>query len=246
MKWTEAERAENEAALNEMNLLQKAQHYFTYYKRPIIFIAVPLIFLLNMLYLHFTRKEPVLYCAFINVAVGQQLEKRLTDDFAVTMDAGSGKNTVYTYSDLYLSMDPTEDHQYAYASRMKLLATIQNQTLDVVLMNREAYDILSANGYLLALPDFLAPDAGLAAELTPCLTENTVILEDNQIEFDLGTADEYWAETQQAVNGLDVSGFRVFTEAGFSDELYLGVIGNTARPETARCYIGYLNTAEDG
>lgn len=247
MKWTEAERAENEAALNEMNLLQKAQHYLSYYKRPIIFIAVPLIFLLNMLYLHFTRKEPVLYCGFINVAVGQQLEDRLTTGFVESMDANPNKKIVYTYPDLYLSLDPsTEEHQYAYASRMKLLATIQNQTLDVVLMNREAYDILSANGYLLALPDLLSPDAGLAADLAPCLTENTVILEDNQIEFDLGTADEYWAETEEVVNGVDVSGFRVFTEAGFSDELYLGVIGNTARPEMARSYIGYLNTAETG
>ena len=200
-----------------------------------------------MLYLHFTRKEPVLYCAFINVAVGDRLENQLTTGFAASLDVDPGKNIVYTYSDLYLSLDPSsEDHQYAYASRMKLLANIQNQTLDVVLMNREAYDILSASGYLLPLPDLLSPDAGLAAELVPCLTENTVILEDNQIEFYLGTADEYWAETEEVVNGLDVSGFRVFTEAGFSDELYLGVIGNTARPEMARSYIGYLNTAEDG
>ena len=247
MKWTEAERAENQAALNEMSLLQKALYYFTYYKRPVIFIAVPLIILSHLLYLHFTREEPMLYCGFINVTVGQQLENQLTTGFVTSMDVNPNKNIVYAYSDLYLSLDPpTEDQQYAYASRMKLLATLENQTLDVVLMNREAYDILSANGYLLALLDFLSPDAELAAELTPCLTENTVILEDNQIEFDLGTADEYWAETEAVVNGLDVSGFRVFTEAGFSDELYLGVIGNTARPEMARHYIGYLNMAETG
>lgn len=94
----------------------------------------------------------------------------------------------------------------------------------------------------MSLPDLLSPEVGSAADLAPCLVDNTVILEDNQIEFDLGTADEYWAQTQQVVNGLDVSGFRMFTEAGYSDELYLGVIGNTARPEMVRHYIGYLNT----
>ena len=244
MKLSKEEKAANWAAFKKMNLLQRAEYIFAYYKVPIIAVAVPLIFLSHMLYLHITRKEPVLYCGFINVAVGQQLETHLTTDFVVSMDASPNKNMVYTYPDMYLSLDPSAaEHQYAYASRMKLLATIQNQTLDVVLMNREAYDILSANGYLLSLPDFLSPDAGLAGELAPYLTENTVILEDNQIEFDLGTADEYWAETEEVVNGLDVSGFPVFTEAGYSDELYLGVIGNTARPEMARSYIGYLNRA---
>ena len=242
MKLSKEEKAANRAAFKKMNLLQKADYIFTYYKVPIIAIAVPLIFLSHMLYLHFTRREPMLYCGFINVAVGQQLENQLTTGFVVSMDANPDKYTVYTYSDLFLLSDPSsEEHQYAYASRMKLLATIQNQTMDVVLMNREAYDILSANGYLLSLPDLLSPEVGSAADLAPYLVDNTVILEDNQIEFDLGTADEYWAQTQQAVNGLDVSGFRMFTEAGYSDELYLGVIGNTARPEMVRHYIGYLN-----
>lgn len=245
MKLSKEEKAANRAAFKQMNLLKKADYIFTYYKVPIIAVAVPLIFFSHMLYLHFARKEPMLYCGFINVAVGEQLENRLTTDFVESMDVSPNKNIVYTYSDMYLSLDPSAaEHQYAYASRMKLLATIQNQTLDVVLMNREAYDILSANGYLLALPDFLSTDAELAADLATCLTENTVILEDNQIEFDLGTADEYWAETEQVVNGLDVSSFRIFTEAGYSDELYLGVIGNTARPEMVQDYIGYLNMVE--
>lgn len=243
MKLSKEEKAANRAAFKEMILPQKAEYIFNYYKFPIIIIAIPLIFASHMLYLRLTHKEPMLYCGLINVAVGEQLESRLTTGFVESMGANPSKNIVYEYSGLYLSLDPpAEDHQYAYASRMKLLATIQNQTLDLVLMNREAYDILSANGYLLALPDFLAPDAGLAADIVPYLTENTVILEDNKIEFDLGTADEYWAETEQVVNGLNVSSFRIFTEAGFSGEVYLGVIGNTVRPEMVRHYISYLNT----
>ena len=120
MKLSNEEKAANRAAFKEMNLPQKADYIFTYYKVPIIAIAVPLIFLSHMLYLHFTRKEPVLYCAFINVAVGDRLENQLTTGLAASLDVNPGKNIVYTYSDLYLSLDPSsEDHQYAYASRMK-------------------------------------------------------------------------------------------------------------------------------
>ena len=235
---SEEEKAANRAAFKKMNLPQKAEYIFTYYKFPIIAAVIAIFFLSNAIYLQITRKETALYCSLVNVTVDGQLANRLTVGFLESMDIDPDKNDV-SYSELNLS----GGGQYAYSSRVKLMATIESQMLDVVLMDREAYDMLSANGYLLPLSELLSPDAGLAAELAPYLTENTVIVEDNQSDVERGTADEYWSETEDVVNGLNISGFRLFAGAGFSEDLYLGVIGNTARPEMVRSYIGYLNMA---
>lgn len=61
------------------------------------------------------------------------------------------------YSALYLSDDPeAENHEYAYASQLKLMGAINAGSLDVVLMNGEAYNILSQSGSLLELTDLLS------------------------------------------------------------------------------------------
>lgn len=244
MKISKEERAANRAAFKQMKAAQKADYIFTYYKIPLVLAAFALLVLGTVVQKRLAYKEPLLYCGFFNVSAGEALEAQLDSGFVSFVGRDPRRCAVEEYTGLYLSLDPaTQDHEYAYASRMKLLATIESKTLDVVLMNREAYDILSANGYLLALPPLLAQDSALADRLAPHLAENTVILSDNQIEFDLGTAEEYVAETEQAVNGIDLSGFPLFAQAGFTGEVYLGVIGNTPRPGAVLDFIAYLDAA---
>ena len=136
------------------------------------------------------------------------------------------------YRNLYLSEDPdASDHEYAYASRMKLLATVNSRQLDLVLMNREAYNLCSASGYLLDLSDILD---------SACLTANQVILEDNAVEYNLNATQEYTAVTETVYNALELTQLSAFQKAGFSDSVYIGIIANTPRLPESQDYLDYL------
>ena len=145
------------------------------------------------------------------------------------------------YRNLYLSENASEEnHEIAYASRMKLLAVINSKKMDFALMNREAYDILSQSDYLLDLSELAREDGELYKELEPFLTENTVIIEDNAIEYNLREADTYQAVTKEVINGIDLSGIPVIRDAGFPDTVYLGIIANTPRITECCEYLRFI------
>jgi hypothetical protein len=148
---------------------------------------------------------------------------------------------VSVYLDLYISDDASsENHQYAYASKLKILGALSSRQLDVVFMNKEAYDLFSSSGFLCNIDDLIRQDSSLYSELSSLITENTVIIDDNAIEYDLGEADEYTAETIEIPNGLDISGAPCIENAGFGDSVYLGIIENSTHKDEALSFIGYL------
>ena len=57
----------------------------------------------------------------------------------------------------------------------------------------------------------------------------------------LGEAEEEQRVTERVFNALDVAGLPLFQNAGFDGELYLGVIGNSPRPETAAAYLRFVS-----
>ena len=122
---------------------------------------------------------------------------------------------------------------------MKLMGAVSAGKLDLVLMNREAWDLLSRGGYLLELDS-----AGLSEAFLPFLRENEVILSDNSIEYQLGEASEQIVEIRTAANALEVVAFPVFASAGFPEPVYLGLVANS--PRTAACldYLSYLISEE--
>ena len=241
MKLTREDRAALRASFGKMSLKEKADYLYTYFKLPIFLGLVALVLICSTVYRHFTKKAVVLYSAHINVAVGDTLESYLDGDFITFTGDNPKKSEVHIYQGVYLSDSPTqEDHQYSYASRLKVMSAIEAKELDVVLMNREAYDIFSHNGYLYELSDLLTGNAGLLDSVEPYLTTNTVILEDNAIEYQLGEAARYEATTQEVVNGVEVSALPAFAQAGFSGRIYLGVIANSPRLSAVLQYIEYL------
>lgn len=230
------------AALREsyrkMSVAEKVEYIYTYYKWFFILGLIALVIAGNTLHRQLTKKEPVLYLGLANVAVGTELEDTLTQGYLDYADINSKKNEVLVYTGLYLSKDPTtENHQYAYASRMKIMAAVTAQKLDVVLMNREAYDYLSQDGYLLPLTE-------LPESLMPYRMENEVVLESNAIDVQLNTATEYHIVTETVPNGLDVSTFPLFQNAGFDGAVYMGFIANTGHFDTDISYLEYLNTVQ--
>lgn len=235
------ERALRRDAFRKMNAREKLDYIFTYYKLPILLGVIALAVIGSALHRQLTKKEAVLYTAFINVSVGELLEDTLTAQFVAQSDKSARKSEVYLYRDLYLSDDASfVNHEYAYASRLKLLGAINAKKLDLVLMNREGYDILSQNGYLMDLSELTAGNEALRQRLASYLTANTVILEDNAIEYNLNEAPSYEAVTEDAVNALEVSDLPIFRAAGFPDAVYLGVIANSARTEWVLRYLDYL------
>jgi hypothetical protein len=174
--------------------------------------------------------------------VGDALDGALGEGFARSIGANSARSEVRLYHNLYLSRDAAvQNHEYAYASQLKVMASMANKQLDVLLMNREAYDIMSAGGYLMPLEALL--DADLYRRVSDQLVRNTVILSDNDIEHRLDESVPYQAETEEATNALLISAFPLFARADFSGDVYLGVIGNTARTDAALQYIDYLTAA---
>ncbi len=244
MSLNAAERADLQAAWQRMTWPQRLRYLWGYYKWPVLVAALLLAAAVSYAHHVLTQKQPLLYLGAANVALGDDLRTALDAGFVTAQGQDPQRAEVTLYPDLYLAQEASDaDHEYAYASRLKVMAAVTAQELDVVLMNREAYDVLSHQGYLLALPGLLGQDPALAARLAPDLCENTVILEDNSIEVDLGEAEEYIAETEESVNGLDAAGFAKFAGAGFSGDVYLGVIGNTPRGDTVLAYLNWL-TAE--
>jgi hypothetical protein len=243
VRLTESERAENREALSNMSLSGKLGYVFEYYKFPLALALIAAVALGSFLYYRLTRKDALLYVACANIAVGDDLDRALNEGFARAIDENPGKKEVSLYRGLYLSRDATQqNHEYAYASQLKVLAAMANRQLDVMLMNREAYDIMSAGGYLLPLTDLLGQDEGLYRRVAGRLTENTVILEDNDIEHRLDEKVPYSAVTESVANGLLISAFPLFEGAGFSGDVYLGAIGNSARSDAVLRYIDYLTS----
>lgn len=234
VKLSEKEKAAHKAAFQAMSPAEKAEHIFTYHKWTILLILLVILVLSSILHRQLTQKKPVLYLAVINISFGEEIQKRLTEDFLTETGGNPRRQEVYLYRDLYLSEDADAlNHEYAYASKVKLGGAISAEKLDLVLMNREAYDIFSRQGYLLELASFPGADS-------PFLTENEVILSDNSVDYLLGNTAEEQVVTKTVPNSLAVSSLPLFREAGFNGDLYLGVISNSPRQEEAAAYLRYL------
>ena len=221
-----------------MDARQKLDYILAYYKAPILLGLLALLIVCSAARRQMTKKEPALYLALVNVSAGDALESRLTKDYIEWSGEDPKKKEVYLYRALYLSDDASAvNHEYAYASRLKLLGAINAKRLDLALMNREGYDLLSRSGYLADLSQW--PDKELRQRLAPYLTENEVLLEDNAIEYNLSEAAEYREITETVCNAVEVTHAPLFREAGFSGPVYLGVIANSGR-SAAFSYLRYL------
>ena len=232
MKLTKEQKAARRAAFRAMSPAKKREYIWDYYKWPILLALLALVLLAGAMRRELTKKEELLYVALANVTVGEDLERSLTTDYLTASDRDPRRQEVSVYRDLYLSDDADElNHAYAYASRVKLMGAVQTQKLDVLLMNREAYDLLSAQGYLLPLDE---------AALRPFLRSNEVVLSDNRIAWELNEADTHERTVETVQNAAALSGCPLFQAAGFDGELYAAILANSPRTEEALCYLRYL------
>lgn len=228
--------------LKNLHGLQKIQYIWDYYKLPLVMLCIVVYIIGYSFYGHFTHKDVVLYSALVNISASESLTAQLNTGFLDYLEEDTTKKTMQLYTGLYLTDDESNPyHEYTYASRMKILAAIDGEQLDIVLMNKEAFDAFSQNGYLCDLEKlFLDTDAALYQKLKPYLVMNTVILEDNSIDLQLDSSISYQAVTEERPIGLDISQAALISKAKFDDTVYLGIIQNSTHKNTAINYIQYL------
>lgn len=238
-------RSSDQHSLKDLKNLKgkdKIIYIWDYYKVPIFLILLLFYIVVYSSYRHATAKQPLLYAGFVNVSVGEDLQRALTDDFISSLNLQNKRASVQTYSDLYLSEHASSDDlSYMQASQMKILASIDGELLDVVFMNQEAFDAFSQNGFLMNLEDFLkAGDSDLYQRAEEFLTENIEILSDNSTEVIADSSIPYESEITSYPMGLKLNSYPRFQNAGFPDTVYIGIIRNTPHSETVLTYLNYL------
>ncbi|MBR4445630.1 MAG: hypothetical protein IKS37_07045 [Solobacterium sp.] len=245
MQRTNKERRVAKDAFRRMNKAEKIDYIFTYYKLPIFTVCVVLALFLQAGIHALTKKDPILYNAYANVSFGDTLREELTDGYLAYSGKNPNKFEITEYPDLYLSEDASgENHQYAYASRIKVLGSISAKRMDIVFMNKEAYDLMSESGLLADLKSIQEIDASLYKRLELYLTDNTVILEDNSVEFDLGEASVYSAVTEEQTNAVNVTSLPLIHRAQTDGDVYAAIIANSPRITEALSYLDYLLSAD--
>ena len=223
---------------------KKIQYIWDYYKLPLALFGILLYILVYASYNHFSHKDTILYAALVNVNAGEDLTEGLGNNFVEYLNLNPSKNKMELYTGLYLTDNEQNTYyQYAYASRIKILATIDGELLDVVLMNREAFDAFSQNGYLCDLENFLLQaDPILYETIKQDFVENIIILEDNLIELQLDPSVAYHAITEEHYYGIDLSNTALIHDAGFKEPVYLGILANSPRQDSVVSYLKYLFT----
>lgn len=220
----------------------KIQYIWDYYKLPLLIACILLYILGYVLYGQFTKKETILYTAFVNVAPGEALTEQLGNGFLDKQNLNANKHEVCLYTGLYLTDDADDPNsEYAYASRIKILGAIDSEQLDVVLMNKEAFDAFAQNGYLCNLEELLLEmDPKLYQKLNSFLCTNTVILEDNADELLFDDSIAYSARTEEYPMALKVSKSPLLQKAEMNGDIYLGIIANSTHLKNSISYICYL------
>ena len=245
MKRSHKEWARLQDSFKQMTPGQKLDYIFAYYKLPLFTACVVVALLISSVWHALTKKETVLYVAYVNVTAGETLDRALTEGYLQYKELDPKKQEMIVYRNLYITEDASvEDHQFIYASKMKLIGSIDASRLDVVLMDEDAYSQMSKSGFLYTFPDIADKNPEIIQELSPYITENDVIIEDNAVEYNLNEAEEYSAVTERRQNAIKVSGFPVFQKAGMSGEVYAGIIANTKRPRQSLAFLQYLLVAE--
>ena len=229
----------------------KVRYIWDYYKLHLAVILIVLYIAGFSLHRHFTADSPCLYVGMVNVAVSDQLEEKLSDGFLSSVFADPAADPVRLYKALYLT-DDTESqfYQYTYASQMKILAAIDDEQMDVVFLDKEAFDAFAQNGYLYDLEKLsveMSEDDSfedLYNIILPAFTSNIEIVEDNAKDVALDSSVSYVADTREYPMALDLLKAPMIRDAGFTDPVFLGVLANTPRKEAVLSYIRYLMTNE--
>ncbi len=229
----------------ELSFTGKIRYLWDYYKLPFAAALFLLYFMGFFVIRSLNHQKPVLYAAMVNVAASQELEENLTSRYLDARLIDQDRNPMLLYRNLYLTDDPSSEvYTYVQASQMKILGTIEAREMDIVFMDKEAFDAFAQNGFLYDLDALLEEGREEHPELrqktAAHLVRNMEIREDNAKEVALDPSVEYQSVTVEYEMGIDLLSSPFFRDSGFTESVYLGVLRNTPRKQQVLDYIEYL------
>ncbi|MBQ1492046.1 MAG: hypothetical protein IIZ39_08800, partial [Blautia sp.] len=138
-----------EVGVKTLSPTGKLRYIWDYYKLPIFILFLFLFIGFSFLHRKLTAKEPLLYVGVVNINLGDELPDVFTKDYLAQREVDAKKTQLVLNQGLYLTDDTSsEAFSYSYASRIKILSSIDAGTLDVVLFDKEAFDAFAQNGFL--------------------------------------------------------------------------------------------------
>lgn len=219
---------------------QRVRYLFDYYKLPFVIVFIVLYIIGFLIYREVTHKDTILYTGLVNVVLNEEPSKQLSEDYLTYAGANPKKEDFRFYTGWFLTTNKDSQYfEYTMASQIKILASIDDEQLDVVLLDRESFDAFSQNGYLYNIEELLK-GTELYDQLKPYFVTNIHFLEDNGKDINFDASIEFEATSEEFPMGLDISESRFFADIEYSDTIYLGVIANTPRPEEVIRYLTYL------
>lgn len=234
--------SENTTALfKSMNQKEKIQYIWDYYKLPLCLSLVLFVILISFIHRQLTKKDIYLYTAAVGVTLGDDTKEKLNENFFKKTEKNPAKNQIYFYENLLLTNEADEQNsEYAYASRIKIMAVIDAEKMDLVLMNKEAFDAFSQSGYLEDLDLFIKENLPEQYEkLQSFLVTNTTLQE--AASGELSSKNETgFSEKIMQKTGLNSEFSPILKTAGFNDTVYLGILKNSPRKEHVISYLSYL------
>ncbi len=183
-------RRASSSLLRELKGWKKIQYLLDYYKFPLFLAGVFLYAVIWFSTRSLTHKDYLLYLGFVNFAPSETLTEELTENYRREMGYKGKDESILLQNNLFLSSDEnSEYHPYTYATKMRILGAIDAEQLDLVLMDREAFDAFSQNGYLADLQALLSDEA-LLNSISPSPEDDSVPGSADQEAAGIGKADE--------------------------------------------------------
>lgn len=233
----------NKETFKQLSFSKKPQYIWDYYKLPILVSVFVLFMSGSICAKNMSSKKTAYTVALANVASISELLNTSDEAFLEQLQLNPDDYQIRILEGIYLTDDPKDTQaEYAWSSRIKLSALIEKQELDAILMNKQAFDVLSAGGFLMNLEEFLLnQDSELYESLADLLAENREITNLNspdllsgELENQIDPANYEFIEYPMAVN---ISSTPLLENLDLSGDIYLGLIQNSKNLENSLAYL---------
>jgi hypothetical protein len=188
---------ESTSKFKSLNNKQKLQYIWDYYKVHIIATAVIICVIISIASTVIKNTSVDIYTAYVNVHMPDELLNTIDD---------RADFSITNYIDLLLTDDPDgQTIEYAYASSLKIMSSISAGDLDIIIADKVGIDNAYSSGYLCNAGDYLQK-------------ENPALYDKLEPYFLYNENNECYA--------IDLSYSSLFSQAGFTDSLYIGIVAS--------------------
>ncbi|WP_022750069.1 hypothetical protein [Lachnobacterium bovis] len=213
---------------------KRLENIWYYYKIHIIIVAILLIALYNIITTYNNRKEQILQIGTVNITLDNKAKATdYSDNFKKSLHINSPKKEIFIYDSINLSTRSGGKITMNSNEQMRLVSYSHTNSLDVVLMDIDAYKYMCKNGYL-------------------CNLEKLIKTNDPKIykslKNKLVSTKEVTNTTSKYSNykcAIELSNIKVTHKNNTKNsKVYVGVISDSNKKEMSVKYIEYLNNLQ--